>query len=114
MLKSNWIISPEIGMKIPKIFEVSPPSMTTKKTFQLQGSILLQTVQWKIFGRFTAYGLRPVQGWVVCRWCDVNIVIMWVDMYMFIYIVMVIPIRIVWVSWDLKYIAVAPHCCRKW
>ena len=37
MLKSNWIISPEIGMKILKKNEVSPPSMTTKKKVSTPG-----------------------------------------------------------------------------
>ena len=30
--KSNWIISPSFGVKIPKIFEVPPPSRTIRES----------------------------------------------------------------------------------
>ena len=76
MLKSNWIISPQIGMKIP---QRSHDSEDKKKLLQLDGSH--PSAKGSMENIWEIYGLRlaTFSRGVVCRWCDVNVVVMWVD-----------------------------------
>ena len=38
---SNWIISPGIGVKIPKIFELPPPSVVRKMIPKMEPQLLI-------------------------------------------------------------------------